>query len=71
MGSFEKDCTTLYVGGLGNRKALEEDLWEEFGEWGEIEVQYVHYYQPALRHFIKEIKKLSSKHDSSYILKHG
>ena len=39
VGTFDKDCTTLYVGGLGRHKNLEELLWTEFGEWGEIEVQ--------------------------------
>ncbi|KAK3707989.1 hypothetical protein QZH41_010732, partial [Actinostola sp. cb2023] len=38
VGSFEKDCCTLYIGGLGNRRAAEKELWEEFGEWGVIEI---------------------------------
>ena len=38
VGSFEKDCRTLYVGRLGKHKELENILWKEFGEWGEIEV---------------------------------
>lgn len=39
VGSFEKDCRTLYVGRLGKHYELEDILWKEFGEWGEIEVQ--------------------------------
>ena len=38
VGSFEKDCRTLYVGRLGKHKDLENILWKEFGEWGEVEV---------------------------------
>jgi hypothetical protein len=38
VGSFEKDCRTLYVGRLGKHKELENILWKEFGEWGEVEV---------------------------------
>jgi len=38
IGTFDKECRTLYVGGLGNRSTLEKLLWIEFGEWGEIEV---------------------------------
>lgn len=38
VGSFEKDCRTLYVGRLGKHYDLESVLWLEFGEWGEIEV---------------------------------
>ncbi|XP_028417917.1 pre-mRNA-splicing factor cwf2-like [Dendronephthya gigantea] len=37
VGSFEKDCRTLYVGRLGSHRELESLLWKEFGEWGEIE----------------------------------
>ena len=40
VGSFEKDCRTLYVGRLGNNYDTESDLWSEFSEWGEIEVRY-------------------------------
>lgn len=38
VGTFDKECRTLYVGGLGCRTTLEKLLWTEFGEWGEIEV---------------------------------
>lgn len=38
VGSFDKDCRTLYVGRLGKHYDLESVLWSEFGEWGEIEV---------------------------------
>ena len=38
VGTFDKECRTLYVGGLGCRATLEKLLWTEFGEWGEIEV---------------------------------
>ena len=38
VGTFDKECRTLYVGGLGHRTNLEKLLWTEFGEWGEIEV---------------------------------
>lgn len=38
VGTFDKECRTLYVGGLGCRTTLEKLLWKEFGEWGEIEV---------------------------------
>lgn len=38
VGTFDKECRTLYVGGLGHRATLEKLLWSEFGEWGEIEV---------------------------------
>ena len=38
VGSFEKECWTLYVGRLGKHYDLENVLWSEFGEWGEIEV---------------------------------
>lgn len=38
VGTFDKECRTLYVGGLGHRATLEKVLWTEFGEWGEIEV---------------------------------
>jgi len=38
VGTFDKECRTLYVGGLGNRSTLEKLLWIDFGEWGEIEV---------------------------------
>ena len=37
-GSIEKGCKTLYVGGLSSRSNIEEILWQEFSEWGEIEV---------------------------------
>ncbi|XP_068696039.1 pre-mRNA-splicing factor cwc2-like [Montipora foliosa] len=37
VGTFDKECRTLYVGGLGHRTNLEKLLWTEFGEWGEIE----------------------------------
>ena len=39
VGTFDKECRTLYVGGLANRTKLEKLLWSEFGEWGEIEVK--------------------------------
>lgn len=39
VGSFEKECRTLYVGRLGKHYELESVLWSEFGEWGEIEVR--------------------------------
>ena len=39
VGAFDKECRTLYVGGLANRTKLEKLLWSEFGEWGEIEVK--------------------------------
>ena len=38
VGTFDKECRTLYVGGLAHRTKLERLLWTEFGEWGEIEV---------------------------------
>ena len=38
VGALNKECRTLYVGGLGSREDLEKLLWIEFGEWGEIEV---------------------------------
>lgn len=38
VGTFDKECRTLYVGGLAHRTKLEKLLWIEFGEWGEIEV---------------------------------
>ena len=38
VGAYDSDCRTLYVGGLGSYKDLETVLWEEFGEFGEIEV---------------------------------
>lgn len=41
IGTFDKECRTLYVGGLGNRSTLEKLLWIEFGEWGEIEVNII------------------------------
>jgi hypothetical protein len=41
VGSFEKDCRTLYVGRLGRHRDLEDLLWKEFGEWGEVEVSPV------------------------------
>lgn len=37
VGSFEKECRTLYVGGLSIRSGLEKVLSTEFGEWGELE----------------------------------
>ncbi|EDO36726.1 predicted protein [Nematostella vectensis] len=37
VGAFDKESCTLYVGGLTLHTKLEEWLWEEFGEWGEIE----------------------------------
>ncbi|XP_074616281.1 pre-mRNA-splicing factor cwc2-like isoform X1 [Acropora palmata] len=37
VGTFDKECRTLYVGGLALRTKLEKLLWSEFGEWGEIE----------------------------------
>ncbi|KAL9974116.1 hypothetical protein ACROYT_G011117 [Oculina patagonica] len=37
VGTFDKECRTLYVGGLGHRATLEKVLWTEFGEWGQIE----------------------------------
>ena len=39
VGTFDKECRTLYVGGLGRHKDLEELLRTEFGEWGEIEAR--------------------------------
>ena len=41
VGTFDKECRTLYVGGLALRTKLEKLLWSEFGEWGEIEVSIV------------------------------
>lgn len=41
VGTFDKECRTLYVGGLALRTKLEKLLWNEFGEWGEIEVSIV------------------------------
>ena len=38
VGSFDKDCRTLYVSGLQLRSNLEEILNREFGEWGDLEV---------------------------------
>ena len=39
VGSIEKDCRTLYVGNINCRRPqTEQELWEEFGEWGEVEV---------------------------------
>lgn len=40
VGTFDKECRTLYVGGLAHRIKLEKLLWSEFGEWGEIEVNW-------------------------------
>eukprot|EP01031_Cornospumella_fuschlensis_P041013 gene41013-50030_t len=42
VGSFLKPCRTLFVGNLNKAmyatpKDLEDTLWREFGEWGEIE----------------------------------
>jgi hypothetical protein len=37
VGSFEKECRTLYVGGLSIRSGLEKVLKTEFEEWGELE----------------------------------
>lgn len=42
VGSFMKPCRTLFVGNLlknkyESPKALEETLWKQFGEWGELE----------------------------------
>eukprot|EP00117_Sycon_ciliatum_P018484 scpid69413/ scgid17074/ Pre-mRNA-splicing factor cwc2 len=38
VGSIEKDCKTLYAGNLHCRRTgTEDELKEEFGEWGEIE----------------------------------
>lgn len=48
VGSFEKDCRTLYVGHLGKHKELENTLWKEFGEWGEIEVPQLYSRQKSL-----------------------
>ena len=42
VGTFDKECRTLYVGGLAHRTKLEKLLWTEFGEWGEIEVNSIH-----------------------------
>lgn len=41
-GSFMKPCRTLFVGGLLKHKydppqTMEEALWKNFGEWGEVE----------------------------------
>lgn len=36
VGSFDSDCRSLFVGGLSVREGLENLLWEEFGEWGEL-----------------------------------
>ena len=41
VGTFDKECRTLYVGGLALRTKLEKLLWSEFGEWGEIEVSKI------------------------------
>ena len=38
LGSFDSDCRTLYVGGLGDHDSLEEVLWRAFSEWGVPEV---------------------------------
>jgi hypothetical protein len=41
VGNFTRNSRTLYVGGLKNvnenPKKLEETLWKQFGEWGEVE----------------------------------
>lgn len=42
VGALMKPCRTLYVGSLlkseyADPKALEEALWRNFGEWGEVE----------------------------------
>ena len=42
VGALTKPCRTLYVGALlkaeyADPLALEEALWRNFGEWGEVE----------------------------------
>ena len=56
VGSFEKDCRTLYVGRLGNNYDLESDLWSEFSEWGEIEVWYTYFIPGKLVETRKQIR---------------
>ena len=58
VGSFEKDCRTLYVGRLGKHKELENILWNEFGEWGEIEVIIGYQFQTWKLHVASQTNML-------------
>ena len=60
VGTFDKECRTLYVGGLALRTKLEKLLWSEFGEWGEIEVSIVGEEMNASVHLHRDLFPLFS-----------
>ena len=37
IGSFERRCRTLYLGGIGQSEMMEEVVRGHMSEWGELE----------------------------------